>query len=843
MNFKINAFKAAVADGKYPLLPLLVMVMSAMSPGQEAPASVAATPTVDNSQTAVSTAGASPLLISMNKEFNSRKLPDGSDAFICTGGFTASRRAINDIPGMDFQATNAVVFYSQQGLMQSISGNETQLDSPLGIYLEGDVRVAVDRVITQKNKPLLDTVFTADKIYYDFRTGQLFILDGVLKFDMGKEELPIYIRAKDIRYMDKGTIQARNLKLSNDSFYQPHLWLGAQKLEIEQDTPPNEYGQKIPNITIEDLTLNASGIGSLFWLPKVSGSLQSSPTPLKRLSSGLDSEFGFSIESEWDLPFILGIKQPTGTRTSLLIDEYTKRGPGAGIESEYKNEDSFGNFTGYMLHDDGEDQLGKLPSRDNVPPDDVFRGRIKWQHRQYLPYNWEATLQYNYISDQNFLESWYEREFDRESDSETSIYLKQQDKNLAFDLLYGFNVNDFEYNYLNEPKAGLYLAGQDIGEILVYQHDGYIARYQEYADKRLSPGFGPAEEPSNFYQIINPDRTSFGVSRHELTLPLNLGAFNFVPTVIATGVLSDYEGTNGFDYKSGEKDSFGQIAYGFRSSLQFWKLDRSVKSDAFNLDGLRHIVRPELSIFQTETTMDDFQTQDIYHFNLNQRWQTHRGPEGNKRQVDVWTLNTGITHVTNEVENSDLPGRYIYSRPEYQYSFEPYANYDLYNLGLTSRRQLNQSMHDFINADWSWSISDTVDYAGGVNHNLTDSELSSLDNSLSFAHESLVRYYIGHRYLANGDPLYDKAAQYVTAGASYQLNPKYTVAISTQYDLENNANAYSQFVILRRLPGWTTAFSCGWDATRDSASFQISVWPDNYEKAAIGNRRFTRMAP
>lgn len=785
-----------------------------------------------------------PLYITLNQEFSSRSMPDGSDVFICTGGFQASRRSDENTPGLEFQATNAVLFYSQAGLIQSLNGatGQTAIETPLGVYLEGDVRVAVDRIGNSITMPIRDSVFTAEKIYYDFRKRELYILDGVLRFDLGREELPIYIRAEEIRQKSDSYIEARKVKLSNDSFYQPHLWLGADKLAINQDTAANNNGEQIPEVEINDLTLNA-GFGTMFWWPYGKSDLSATPLPLKRLSSGTDSEYGFSVETEWDLPLLMGYKEPAGSQTRLLLDGYSKRGPAVGINSDYTYDDSFGTLRGYLVNDGGEDRLGRLPSRYDVPIDEPFRGRIKWEHRQYLPQNWQATIRFNYLSDRNFLENWYEREFDRDPEPETSVYLKQQDSNWAFDILYSFHLNDFAYDYVQEPKVGFYLAGQDIFDIFVYQHDGYISRFQETAGQRLAPGFGRFEEPSMFPDIINPDRTAFGVSRHELTLPLNIGAFNFVPTAIGSYVYSDYVGDFGFDYEPGQNDEFIQSVVGFRSSLQIWNLDRSVKSDLFDIDGIRHIIRPEINMFWTDTTLEDFTSQDIYNFNLKQRWQTKRGPEGNKKVVDLLRFDLGYTYVSDEVENAQLPGRYIYSRPDYQFSFEPYANYDLYNLALTSRRQVNQSMHRFTTADWSWNISDIAEYSGGFNFNLTDSEVNYIDNALSIQHSSQVRYYIGHRYQAYGDAFNDMPAQYLTFGTSYKLNPKYSLAFSTQYDIETESSAYTRVVFLRKLPGWTTAFSAGWDSVRDTASFQIGFWPENYEKAAVGSSRFTKLAP
>ena len=788
-----------------------------------------------------------PLYVVMENEFYSRKMPDGWDVFVCTGGFQASLPGVEGKPAVEFQATNAVIYYRQQEILDSlVKGGKSAINSPVGIYLEGDVRVAIDKLSVNSNNPVKDNVFTAEKVYFNAESNEMLILDGVLKFELDDEsDLPIYIRADEIRQYSDNHLRSKNVKFSNDPFYQPHLWIGAEQIDIYQDTEANSEGKKVPEIEIQDLTLNMEGVPTLFWWPNAKGDLKSSPTPLKKVSGGLDSEYGFSVETEWDLPLMFGLEEPEGTNTRLLLDGYTKRGPAIGIESDYANSISFGEFESYLVHDSGEDELGRMSSRDNVVPDEEFRGRVRWQHRHYLPHNWQASLMFNYESDRNFTESWYEREFDTEDPKETSIYLKQSDNNWAFDLLYGFHVNDFDYSYVQQPKAGLYLAGQDLLDVFVYQHDGYFSQFQEKSGDRLVPGYGSMEEQSIFPDMINPEKTTYGVSRHELMLPIKLGSFNFVPTAIGTYVYSNYTGELDpeYDYGSSRDDDFVQGSFGFRSSMQFWHLNRSAESDLFDVDGIRHIVRPEVNMFWTDASNDEIMTQDVYNFALRQRWQTKRGPKDKKRVVDLFTFNAGVTYVSDDVEGTDLPGRYIYSRPDMQYGFSPFANYDLANLGLAGREVYNQCMSDHATGDWSWNISDIASYAGGVNYNLTDSEMSTIENVISFRHESLVRYYFGHRYLNNGDPVEGLSAQYIAGGMSYQLNPKYAVAVSSQYDIESDDGAYTRLVVLRKMPGWTTAFSAGWDSTRNGMSFQMSIWPDNYDQAAIGSRRYTRLAP
>ena len=48
-----------------------------------------------------------------------------------------------------------------------------------------------------------------------------------------------------------------------------------------------------------------------------------------------------------------------------------------------------------------------------------------WRHRQELPNNVKLFGEIGYVSDRNFIEQYYEPEFDRGKDQENSIRIKQ----------------------------------------------------------------------------------------------------------------------------------------------------------------------------------------------------------------------------------------------------------------------------------------------------------------------------------------------------------------------------------------------------------------------------------
>ena len=96
------------------------------------------------------------------------------------------------------------------------------------------------------------------------------------------------------------------------------------------------------------------------------------------------------LETRWHLFNLLGLEKPQGFDGTLHLDEFTKRGPGAGVDMDYVREDYYGLFRGYFLHDDGKDKLGGHPDRGGTP-DTTDRGRLLWRHRQFLPQSASPT--------------------------------------------------------------------------------------------------------------------------------------------------------------------------------------------------------------------------------------------------------------------------------------------------------------------------------------------------------------------------------------------------------------------------------------------------------------------
>jgi hypothetical protein len=291
-------------------------------------------------------------------------------------------------------------------------------------------------------------------------------------------------------------------------------------------------------------------------------------------------------------------------------------------------------------------------------------------------------------------------------------------------------------------------------------------------------------------------------------------------------------------------NDLAQGALGVRGSTQFWHVDDSVHSRLWDLDRMRHVVIPEISSFwiDSQSDMDNSPQNSVNNFTLRQRWQTMRGPQDQKSSVDFLRFNAGATLVEHDVDNAPLPSKFFFSDPEPQYGKAPIANADFVNLGLARREQVSQNFSDHANGDWEWLISDTTAVLGGMNYNIHDGDISQADTGIAVQRTPRTSYYLGNLFMNDGDPYRQENADFITAGASYQLNRKYTFGAATQYDIERNSSAYNQIVIIRKLPRWYVAVSFSYDAERDSLGISLSLWPEGFDQFALGSKRLTKLA-
>jgi hypothetical protein len=734
---------------------------------------------------------------------------------------------------LEMQADAAVVFYESEKL-----SDDEGLGGVQDVGAKGTIRaiyVCGDVVTTEGLRTI-----RADEMYYDFVDKRGVAVNAVIRsFDVGRG-IPIYLRAAKLRQLAEGQFAAENIVLTTSEFYLPQISLGASRVLVTDNTAIEQQDGQVKDssydVQMRDVRLKAGKTTFLYW-PFMRANLERPDVPIKSVRVGNDSIWGTSVESRWYLSRLLGLQEPDGTDGTFELDYFSKRGVGAGAEVEYAQEDRLGNSIGYIIDDRGEDRLGREDFRQDLKPPEELRGRFGWVHRVFMPYNWQVTMGIDYESDENFVESYYRREFNIGPDRETYVHLKRIEDNWGISLLGKGRLNDFADEMTEYPTGEYHLTGQSIfDDKLTLYSDTQGGQYRQLIGDYHSTAM--SEEPF-----------LFATHRTEIDMPLRLGGLKAVPYVAGTAGFDDRSGFNRFlvdGSNAGEhnEDVVGIAEAGLRLSSDFSKVYRGVKSRLWDLDGLRHIVRPELAAAVYGESDIAVKQHDAVYLGLSQRLQTKRGPEGDKRTVDWMRLNLGATWVTDAEERSQnsAPYRFLWNRPMTplrMYTMPKILNGDLAD-GLKSFETYGPQ-RNYFSADYSWQISDTTAFLSDAYYDVAEGTIEQLNVGFSRMRWPDLTYYIGSRYLRDVTVLDEHGSNTLVFAASYNLDPRYTLVFSQQFDFDYGANVESDITLIRRYHRVFWSLTFGADASLDRQAVVFSIWPEGVPELAVGSRRYVGM--
>ncbi|MCH8914198.1 MAG: hypothetical protein IIA33_11600, partial [Planctomycetes bacterium] len=483
-------------------------------------------------------------------------------------------------------------------------------------------------------------VVRADRVYYDLQHNRALILDPVMRLIIAGRNLPLYIRDDEARQLSSAEYSATGAKISTSEFHTPHYHIGAERIYFAVETAPSDVeglsGARAGEYNMTHTTLNLNGFPLFYW-PWAAGDFQQGELPLRGVRISNSGDFGPALETNWNFFSLLGMSRPEQFKEAILdLDYYADRGPGVGLRTKYESEDSYGLFRSYYIYDDaGEDNLGRF--RDERI-DNPNRGRATLRHRFFLPDSWELTVEASYISDANFLEEFFEREFDISKDQETYVRLKKQRDNWALTILAQARILNWLTQTESLPEVALRLIGEPVGPFTFYSESrAGIVRYRP--DERR---FFISDE-NNPGNDVRSGAVMRADTRQELGWPMSLGPVKLVPFVVGRGTLWDdgpHDGGLGRIYGSA----------GVRGSMYLSKVSEDIQSEFWDVNGLRHIVKIDAVGWLAGS---DRASADLYPFSedvegiddfsgltvgVRQRWQTRRGPPDRRRVVDWITL-------------------------------------------------------------------------------------------------------------------------------------------------------------------------------------------------------------
>jgi hypothetical protein len=840
---------------------------------------------------------------------------DGKQVIIVTGGAILNVRNVPGIGFLDIEADRIVIWTRSgdpQRLMNNLQTAQGETTTDLEFYMSGHVEIRQQPTgIVREQKTL-----QADEIYYDVNRNVAVALKArlELRYDIpalrnaqGTVE-PLIVAGNELFQLGPTTFEVTSAEVFSSKLpSDPGLKvLVAQATLEERRTPMTTlFGRPVldrktgePVIKEESIVTARNTLFELenvpiFYLPYVVTDAREPLGPLRDFSFGFNRIFGVQTGLTLDGYKLFGLLPYQGTSWRLNLDYMSYRGPGLGSSFDYGGNlgtpppeppvlDPYADrlppprpprYEGYIrlygIHDRNFDWLGGLQREnldDFIPPG--FRGRALWrQEFTDLPYGFMVQSQVSLLSDRNFLEQYFKREFDTAPNQDTYVYVKQQQDNWAWYGLVEPRLNAWVTQTEWLPRFDGYLLGQDLFERFTYNAWASAS----YAQLRLTndpplalflmptpPPYTPFPSPTD-----QNDSTGRAFLWQELSLPLQAGPLKVTPYV--KGVAAAYN--NDLDGQSSGRLWGGG---GVRGSIPFTRLYPDVQSELFNLNGINHKIvlsynyfyasanephtkypqldrlndenvdqslrdiKPWQPVFNpgnglflvtsqlfdpqivalrrlVDNRIDTLDTIEVAQFDLRQRWQTKRGYPGAEHIIDYIILDTGFSYYPAE------------SRDNFGKPFGNITYNFLWNIG--DRTAIEST-------GWLDAFDYVVPNGSATGGPLSGTGPYVVTFGAFFNRPDRTNFYIGYRQI---EPLQSRA---VTAQISYTFSPKYAMMIMGTYDFGIQSTMGSSILFTRIGTDLTVSVGVTYNALQNTygALFEIvpNLVPANRRVGPVG---------
>lgn len=721
-------------------------------------------------------------------------------------------------------------------------------------YLEGAVNI--DYTPATANRP--EQRLRAARVLYDFIDERAILTDALLQTRDPATDIPLTVRAQEVRKIGEDEYEARKAQISTSTFATPSFSLRSTRVHVRRgETDPDQATQT--NFRADNVTLNAYGI-PFFYLPVVGGSVTERGSPLRDLAITGTKAFGIGVESTWGLFESFGSAPPRGLDAELELDYFTQRGPAIGVNADYSGSYidkttrtpwSFdGDFSSYLVYDEGEDRPGG--DRRRIPHEGDFRGKLLWEHQHFFPQAWQIQLRAGWVSDITYLGEWERPNFYNDLPYETSLYLKRQQDSELLTLLVSADLPDLptsagqlqesiDYNGQRRtvqieklPEITYQRIGDSLGgEVITWNSNNTLSGLQasiarsdlggDLGFRKGSRFFNPGV-PSYAYTGAEDEWMARADFRQEVAFPLALGPVKTVPYLMGRY-------TAWSDSPDGSDADRAFVGGGARMSMQFWRIFPDARSRLFDINGLRHIIEPELHLFASaqnqdrddlfvyEEQIDGISDIQLASFVLHQRWQTKRGANDRLRNVDVLSFDLGLNLFANEPDEIESFGS---DQPNNARAFR--------GLFLPSAPETSIA-RDGAFVTLNWRVTDTTALLGDASYNLTHSTLATAALGLAVARDPRLRYFIGTRYIGEIN------STIASLRAEYEISPKYSLNGGISFSLNGDKSQNANMTVTRRFDQFALMVGAYYDQVENEGGLRISFSPlgTNF---SIGSDRF-----
>ncbi|MHB0957994.1 MAG: LPS assembly protein LptD [Pirellulaceae bacterium] len=722
-------------------------------------------------------------------------------------------------------------------------------DVPIEVYMEGNI------VFRQG-----DRLIYADRMYYNATYEYGVVLAAEVFTPMPDYQGVVRLKADVLQQVNRQFFQAYGAALTTSQMGVPKYWFQAEQISFRDTQVPRvnaftgqlEADPRTHEAAVDHDLLATSynnfvyvgGIPVLYW-PVMATDLRKPSYYLERFAIRKDDVFGTQVLADWDIFQLLNTEDPPeGTDFSLSTDYLSERGFGVGTTYEYQRDQFLGCngpvdgwFDAWGIYDTGFDDLGA--NRRRVFPDTRKRGRVYWRHRQNLPDGWQVTALLGLVSDRNFLEQYYEKEWDEWVDRVTSLQLKRTWEDQSLGIRGQFHLNEYVSQTEWWPRADHFLLGrsllQDRLTWFAHSHASY-ARFnvlEPPTDPQDAAGwsFLPWEQPTQ-----QPAGARFA-TRQEIDLPVQAGPLKLVP--YALGEVA-YWG-EGLDDQQDITRGYGQL--GMRASFPFWKVHPTVQSMLFNLNGLAHKVTLVSDLYWADASqnIDEFPLYDPLDDDSQEHFRRYLGAFPWSRDPRNYAFRTGlqgwVASPTTEMVDDVVAARLgIHQRWQTKRGLpgqQRVVDWIVLDIdGTLFPEKERDNFGDYpglLEYDFRWHVGDRLSILSDGYADFFPEGMKSISLGAALSRPQRGQLYGGITSLDG--PF---SSTLLVGAASYRLSRKWIVDLAGTYDLGETGNIGERLAITHVGESLLVRIAANSDFGRDNFGVGVAVEPRFLPKGRLG---------
>lgn len=530
----------------------------------------------------------------------------GEGLAIINSGVQIIVQGIDQLGTASMETDRAVVWTPNVNITDPNSLRNAQNgQGPLEVYLEGNI------VFRQG-----DRVIYADRMYYNVRQEYGVVLNAEMLTPVPQYQGLLRLKAEVLQQVNRQRFEAYNAALTSSRIGVPRYWFQTGDVAVDDLQTPvvdpftnqpllNANGE--PQVAHQMLATSRNnfiyigGVPVFYW-PTIATDLTEPTYYVNGFRLRNDRVFGFGPMIDWDMYQLLGIEnKPPGNAWTLSTDYFNLRGPAAGMTYKYSGDTLFGipgPYRGFIdkygIYDTGRDNLGR-DWRDLAVPDPL-RGRLLARHRQDLPGGWQLTGEAGLVSDRNFLEQYFEYEWDTFKDESTDLDLHRIVGNSSYQITGEARPNGFVTDTQWLPRGDHFLFGRPLlfDRLTWHEHTSIGYAQMLTASNPTDPAQVAVISPLPWEANVQGARAA---TRHEIDMPLDAGPVKIIPYLLGEAAYWGEDLTGNQLTRT-----YGQA--GIKAALPIWKTDPGIQSELFNLNGLAHKVTLESEFLVAGSNQD-----------------------------------------------------------------------------------------------------------------------------------------------------------------------------------------------------------------------------------------------